>query len=85
MTLPRAIRPFASRGYRILAIALAATVFGSGVWTVAAVLTVRALGGGPGEFSLVATGFALVPVHASARGLNWIATILHASSESTQT
>jgi MFS family permease len=59
MTLPRAIRPFASRGYRILAIALAATVFGSGVWTVAAVLTVRALGGGPGEFSLVATGFAI--------------------------
>jgi MFS family permease len=58
MTMPRALRPFTTRGYRILAIALTANVFAGGVWTVAAVLTVRRLGGGPGEFSVVAGGFA---------------------------
>lgn len=51
----RAFRPFAVRDYRILASALAISVFGHGLWAVAMVYQVRALGGGPIQLSLVAT------------------------------
>lgn len=57
--MPRALRPFRAPAYRWLALALTLTTFGSGVWTIAAVLAVRQLGGGPGEFSAVAAGYAV--------------------------
>lgn len=57
--LPRALRPFATSQYRILALALLLSLFGSGVWLVAVVWQVIALGGSPIELSLVATGSAI--------------------------
>jgi MFS family permease len=57
--LPRALKPFATAQYRILAIALTLSLFGAGVWIIAMVLQVRALGGGPIELSYVATGSAI--------------------------
>lgn len=53
--MPRAFRPFAIRNYRVLAIALAISVFGHGLWAVAMVYQVKALGGGPVQLSVVAT------------------------------
>ncbi len=53
--MPRAFRPFAIRDYRVLAIALAISVFGHGLWAVAMVYQVKALGGGPVQLSVVAT------------------------------
>lgn len=53
--MPRAFRPFAIREYRVLASALAISVFGHGLWAVAMVYQVKALGGGPVQLSLVAT------------------------------
>ena len=53
--LPRAIRPFRHREYRLLAASMAASLFGSGLWIVAIVYQVIALGGGPSELSIVAT------------------------------
>jgi MFS family permease len=53
--LPRAIRPFRHREYRLLAASMAASLFGSGLWLVAIVYQVIALGGGPSELSIVAT------------------------------
>ncbi len=55
MPIPRAFRPFAIRDYRVLASALAISVFGHGLWAVAMVYQVKALGGGPVELSVVAT------------------------------
>ena len=52
---PRALLPFAHRDYRVLAVALAISVFGQGLWAVAMVYQVKELGGGPLELSLVAT------------------------------
>ncbi|NKX54719.1 MFS transporter [Arthrobacter sp. E918] len=53
MPAPRAMRPFAHRNYRILIAALAISIFGTGMWAVALVYQVMALGGGPVELSLV--------------------------------
>lgn len=55
MSTPRVLRPFAHRNYRILISALAISVFGTGMWAVAMVYQVIALGGGPIQLSLVAT------------------------------
>jgi MFS family permease len=57
--LPRALRPFASRDYRLLVASLAASLLGSGMWLVAIVWQVIALGGGPSELSLVTTAASL--------------------------
>lgn len=57
--LPRALRPFATSQYRILALALLLSLFGSGVWLVAVVWQVIALGGSPIDLSIVATGSAV--------------------------
>jgi MFS family permease len=53
--LPRAARPFLHAQYRILALALVMSLFGAGIWLVAMVFEVKALGGGPIELSAVAT------------------------------
>ena len=58
-TLPRALRPFRHRGYRLLVLSMAASLLGSGVWLVAVVYQVIALGGGPTELSTVATAFSV--------------------------
>jgi len=52
--LPRALRPFSHREYRVLIGALAVSIFGSGMWAVAMVYQVIHIGGGPLELSLVA-------------------------------
>lgn len=57
--LPRALRPFANPQYRILFVALTMSLFGAGVWIVALVWQVIALGGTPIELSFVATGSAI--------------------------
>jgi MFS family permease len=51
--LPRPLRPFRHRDYRLLVASMAASLFASGMWTVALVYQVIALGGGPSELSLV--------------------------------
>ena len=56
MPTPRALRPFSTPQYRILTIALLMSLLGAGVWLVAVVWEVIALGGGPADLSLVATG-----------------------------
>jgi MFS family permease len=56
--LPRPIRPFRHREYRLLATSMAASLFASGLWLVAGVYQVIALGGGPTELSVVATATA---------------------------
>jgi MFS family permease len=56
--LPRALRPFATRRYRFLAGALSLSLLASGVWIVALVWQVIALGGGPSDVSLVAAASA---------------------------
>ncbi|APF41248.1 MFS transporter [Neomicrococcus aestuarii] len=56
---PRALRPFIHRDYRVLVTALIASVFGQGMWAVAMVYQVKALGGGPIELSVVATATSL--------------------------
>jgi MFS family permease len=53
--LPRPLRPFRHRDYRLLVASMAASLFASGMWTVALVYQVIALGGGPSELSLVMT------------------------------
>ncbi|GAB84792.1 MFS transporter [Gordonia rubripertincta] len=57
--LPRALKPLARRQYRLLASGLVLAMFGDGIWTVAVIWQVIALGGGPGQVSL-ATGTAAV-------------------------
>lgn len=54
-TLPRSLRPFRHRDYRLLVLSMAVSLFASGMWTVALVYQVIALGGGPSELSLVMT------------------------------
>lgn len=54
--LPRALRPFATSQYRLLAGALSLSLFGTGVWIVAVVFQVFALEGTPVDLSIVATG-----------------------------
>ncbi|RKQ35432.1 MFS transporter [Kocuria tytonis] len=53
MKLPRALMPFASRAYTVLALAMCVSVFGSGLWAVALVARVMALGGSAVDLSLV--------------------------------
>lgn len=55
-SLPRALRPFALSQYRRLAVALALSLFGTGVWLVAVVWQVIELDGTPIDLSIVATG-----------------------------
>ncbi|MET1051990.1 MAG: MFS transporter [Mycetocola sp.] len=57
--LPRALKPFRLLQYRLLATALTLSLLGAGMWIVAVVWQVIALGGGPAELSLVATGNAI--------------------------
>lgn len=57
--MPRAAHPFATAQYRVLFVALTLSLFGGGVWLVAIVWQVIALGGGPVELSLVAAAAAL--------------------------
>ncbi|MYR07223.1 MFS transporter [Gordonia sp. SID5947] len=52
-----ALRPFASRQYRLLAVGLVLAMFADGVWTVGVVWQVIEMGGGPGRLSAV-TGVA---------------------------
>lgn len=58
-SLPRALRPFANGQYRILTIALTLSLFGAGVWMVAVIFQIIALGGTPIDVSIVATGGAI--------------------------
>ena len=55
----RALRPFETRQYRLLAGALTASLFGSGIWAVAMVWQVMELGGGPVQLSAVAAAGAI--------------------------
>lgn len=57
--LPRALKPLARKQYRLLASGLILAMFGDGIWTIAVIWQVIALGGGPGQVSL-ATGVAAV-------------------------
>ena len=54
--LPKALRPLRRRQYRLLVVSMGTSLFGSGLWLVAVVWQVIALGGGPTQLSLVATG-----------------------------
>lgn len=54
-SLPRALTPFRSPGYRKLALALVLSSFASGVWIVALVWEVIRIGGGPAQLSVVST------------------------------
>jgi MFS family permease len=55
--LPRALAPLRHRHYRLLAASMALSLLGAGLWAVAVVWQVVALGGGPAALSLV-TGLA---------------------------
>lgn len=57
--LPRALSPFRSPAYRRLAVALVLSTFAGGVWIVALVWEVIALGGGPTQLSIVSTAGAI--------------------------
>lgn len=57
--LPRALRPFEAGQYRLLAVALGASLLSAGAWLVAAVWQVVELGGTPVDLSLVAVGSSL--------------------------
>jgi len=57
--LPRALRPFRTRRYRVLAVALTLSLFGAGVWLVAVVFQIKQMGGGPIQVSVVATANAV--------------------------
>ena len=59
MALSRALRPFASPAYRVLAFAMCMSVFGSGLWAVALVGRVVALGGTAVQLSGVTAAGAL--------------------------
>jgi MFS family permease len=52
--LPRALNPFRTGQYRILAAALAVSLLGAGTWIVALVFQVKDLGGTPSDLSFVA-------------------------------
>ena len=52
--LPRALYPFRTPQYRILAGALVVSLLGAGTWIVALVFQVRDLGGTPTDLSFVA-------------------------------
>jgi MFS family permease len=52
-TLPRALAPLRNGPYRLLALSLAFSLMSSGLWAIAVVWQVVALGGGPAALSLV--------------------------------
>jgi MFS family permease len=52
-SLPRALSPLRHHGYRLLALSLALSLLTQGLWAIAVVWQVVALGGGPGGLSLV--------------------------------
>ena len=54
MSTPRALRPLRNPAYRWLAAALVASMVGAGIWIVALVWQIVAIGGGAAELSLVA-------------------------------
>ncbi len=54
-SLPRALKPLETGQYRLLALALVLSLFGTGVWIVAVVWQVIELGGTPVDLSIVAT------------------------------
>jgi MFS family permease len=56
--LPRPLRPFRHRDYTLLAASMGASLFASGLWIVALVYQVIALGGGPSDLSLVSAAAA---------------------------
>ena len=51
--LPRALTPLRHRDYRLLAASMASSLLAAGLWTVALVWQVVALGGGPRELALL--------------------------------
>lgn len=53
MSLPRALKPFGTPAYAVLAFAMCMSVFGSGLWAVALVAKVMALGGSAVDLSMV--------------------------------
>ena len=53
--MPRALRPFRVRQYRLLMGGLSLSLFGEGIWLVAVVWQVIEQGGGPIQLSVVAT------------------------------
>lgn len=55
----RALRPLASRDYRLLFAAVGIEVFGTGMWTIVMVFQVLALDDSPLALSAVATGMSL--------------------------
>ena len=57
--LPRALRPFRHRDYRLLIGSMALSLFASGMWIVAVVWQVVAMGGTPSELSVVATAMSV--------------------------
>ncbi|MCK8609017.1 MFS transporter [Agromyces sp. C10] len=57
--MPRALRPFGSGQYRLLVVALAASLLSAGAWIVAAAWQVIELGGTPIDLSIVAVGASL--------------------------
>lgn len=59
MTAPRAFRPLRNPAYRWLAAALVASMVGAGIWMVALVWQIVAIGGGAAELSLVAGASAI--------------------------
>ena len=52
------LRPFRSRQYRLLAGSLTMSLFASGVWMIAIVWQIIAMGGGPSELSFVSAAMA---------------------------
>lgn len=56
--LPRALRPFRSPDFRILMLAMSLSLFGSGMWAVAMVYEVMALGGDEVSVAIVGTSTA---------------------------
>lgn len=57
--MPRALRPFSSGQYRLLVVALSASLLSAGAWIVAAAWQVIELGGTPIDLSIVAVGASL--------------------------
>ena len=53
LRVPAAVRPLRHRDFRLLWAAMAVSLLGAGVWVVAVVWQVIALGGGPAELSIV--------------------------------
>jgi MFS family permease len=57
--LPRALAPLRYREFRLLAVSAAASLLADGLWLVALVWQVIALGGGPSDLSVVASATSL--------------------------